>query len=204
MAAYKALIFDLGKVIFDLSFDRVFQFWANASGNNFDTIKNKFEFDELFEQFERNTIRAADFRAVISQRLGLELMNADFDKGWCDLYLDVYEGIDHMLTKLKNNYRLVALTNTNIIHNNTWRSKYAGTLKHFEQIYSSHEMGTRKPEKQAYETVLNYLQCNPAEAIFLDDNPDNTDGAKKLGIATILVTSTEQMKNDLRKYNIRW
>lgn len=199
MTEFKALIFDLGKVVFDLSFDRVFQSWATSSSEQFEEIKSKFQFDQLFDKFEKNEVSAEEFRTSISKRLNLKLNDTDFDNGWCDLYLDIYEDIDNLLTELKYNYKLVALTNTNIIHNKIWRVKYADILRHFEKIFSSHEIQTRKPESKSYQIVLDYLKCKPTETLFLDDNSDNIRGAEKLGIKTILVTSTEQMKHDLQK-----
>ena len=197
MSKFKAIIFDLGKVVFDLSFDRVFDAWANSSGKKFDEIKDKFVFDELFDKFERNEISPEQFRTAVSQRLGIRLSDKDFDKGWCNLYLDICDDIDSLLISLKRNFRLVALTNTNAIHNKVWLVKYADTLQHFERIFSSNEIGTRKPEKRSFRIVLDYLKCKPAETIFLDDNADNTKGAEELGIATILVTSQAKMREGL-------
>ncbi len=202
MTPYKAIIFDLGKVVFDLSFDLVFQYWATASGKPLEEIKSKFLFDELFDQMERNEMTEAYFRITVSQRLGINITDQEFDKGWCNLYLDVYPELDNLLKNLKKNYRIIALTNTNIIHNRVWRIKYAEILLNFEKIFSSHEMETRKPEANAYQMVLDYLQCNAEETIFLDDNPDNIIGAKNLNIEAILVTSVTQMMNDLTKYGL--
>jgi hypothetical protein len=56
VATFQSAIFDLGKVVFDLSFDRVFQSWATSSGRPFDEIRSRFVFDELFDTFERNEI----------------------------------------------------------------------------------------------------------------------------------------------------
>ena len=78
---YNAIIFDLGKVVFDLSFDRTFKFWATASGRQFDDIKSKFRFDELSDEFERGDISASQFRAEVSQRLDIRLSDEDFDTG---------------------------------------------------------------------------------------------------------------------------
>jgi len=202
MSEFKALIFDLGKVVFDLSFDRVFKAWATSSNRQFEEIKSKFQFDQLFDKFEKNEVSAVEFRATISKRLNLNLTDKDFDNCWCDLYLDIYDDIDNLLTELKSKYKLVALTNTNIIHNKIWRVKYADTLRQFEKIFASHEIETRKPEKKSYEIVLDYLKCKPTETILLDDNLDNIQGAEKLGIAIIFVTSTEQMRKDLQKYGV--
>lgn len=197
MATFQSVVFDLGKVVFDLSFDRTFKSWATSSGKQFDYIKSKFVFDELSDKFERNEISPEQFRMRVSQRLDIKLSDGDFDRGWCDLYLDIYNDIDNLLISLKRNYKLVALTNTNAIHNKVWRVKYTDTLRHFEKIFSSHEIGTRKPEEKSFKIVLDYLPCNPAEIIFLDNNDDNIKGANELGIATILVTSQVQMREEL-------
>jgi len=199
METYEALIFDLGKVVFDLSFDKVFQFWALASGQQADAIKGRFQFDELFDEFERGEVSNKEFRAEISRRLGLKLTDKVFDEGWCSLYLNTYEGINKLLGSLKKQYRLVALTNTNSIHEQVWKTKYRESLGYFDRIFCSHELKTRKPEKQAYQSVLDYLGLKPQRTIFLDDSYPNIEGAAQLGIKTILVESQQQMHVDLRK-----
>jgi putative hydrolase of the HAD superfamily len=198
-AAYEALIFDLGKVVFDLSFDRVFQSWASASGQEAEVLKRRFQFDELFDEFERGEISNEDFRIEISRRLGFHLNNKAFDEGWCALYLDPYDGINELLSNLKQQYRLVALTNTNRIHERVWEVRYRASLSHFEKVFSSHELKTRKPEKQAYQSVLDYLCVAPSRTIFLDDSQANIEAAAQLGIKAILVKSQEQMLADLRE-----
>jgi putative hydrolase of the HAD superfamily len=202
MTTYKAIIFDLGKVVFDLSFDRIFQYWSDASGKPFDDIKSKFKFNYIFDQFEKDEISATRFRNHLSKRLDIKLSDYEFDKGWCDLYLDTYIGINDFLESFKQNYKLVALTNTNIIHSRIWKVKYAGTLKYFERIFCSHEMGERKPDSKAFQIVLDYLQFAPQQTVFLDDNIENIKGAEALGIKSILATSFEQMKGELQKVGI--
>ena len=198
MTTCKAVIFDLGKVVFDLSFDKVFQFWACAAAKPFAEIKSGFQFDSVFDEFEKDEITPTAFRAEISSRLGLTLSDQAFDEGWCDLYLDTYYGIDPLLVNLKQKYQLVALTNTNVIHSKVWNIKYTDTLRHFQKIFSSYELKERKPDAKAYQIVLDYLQVESQHVVFLDDNIDNINGAKKLGIKTILVTSIEQMTAELQ------
>jgi FMN phosphatase YigB (HAD superfamily) len=98
---YKALIFDLGKVVFDLSFTRVFQAWAKASNRQADKLEAAFRFDELFDQFEKAAITPPHFRAALSTRLGLTLTDAEFDADWCEVYLATYPGIDALLAQLQ-------------------------------------------------------------------------------------------------------
>jgi FMN phosphatase YigB (HAD superfamily) len=161
MTSYKALIFDLGKVVFDLSFDQVFQSWAVASSRQADELQAKFEFDEVFDQFEKAAITPQAFRVAVSQKLNLTLSDHAFDAGWCALYLETYPGIDRLLAQLSQQYQLVALTNTNRIHSLVWKKKYASTLRYFQQVFSSHELQARKPEAPAYQHVLDYFGYLP-------------------------------------------
>ena len=39
--------------------------------------------------------------------------------------------------------------------------KYADVLKHFEKIFSSHELKNRKPEGKTFQIVLDYLHLKP-------------------------------------------
>ena len=202
MTKTKAIIFDLGKVVFDLSFDRIFQSWSDSSGKSFEEIRSNFEFDSYFDWLEKNEISNEQFRLHVSRKLKMNITNEDFDKGWCNLYLDVYPGVEEMLINLKSRYRLIALTNTNAIHAPIWKEKYKEVLVHFEKIFSSHELIARKPESKIFEIALDYLQLNAEQTLFLDDNLININGAKSIGISTLLVSSFEQMKDDLMKMQI--
>lgn len=197
MTDTKAIIFDLGKVIFDVSFDKAFELWAKNSNRQLDEIKSIFRFDYLYEKFERDEITSSEFRKSLLQRLDISLSDKLFDDGWCNIYLDIFPEIDNLLVKLKQNYRIVALTNTNKIHETVWKVKYNTTLQHFEKVFTSSDIKTRKPEEQSFQIVLDYLQLQPHETILIDDNEDNTKGADRLGIKSILVSSTKQMINDL-------
>ena len=193
----KAIIFDLGKVIFDISFDLVFDFWAERSGTNSIDLKNRFLFYVATDDFERGDISVEEFRAKVKHRLNMSLEDIQFDKGWNNLYLDVYPGIDELLQDLQKDYKVVALSNTNLIHKWDWAIRYKETLKYFEKVFSSHEIRSRKPEEKAFRTVLEYLDVKPTEAIFLDDNLENISGARSLGIETIHVTSPDLLRDEL-------
>ena len=46
-------------------------------------------------------------------------------------------------------------------------------------------MGYRKPEKEAYQLILDNHGLNPAETVFIDDTLPNIEGAKAVGLQTI-------------------
>ena len=199
MQTYKAIIFDLGKVIFDLSFEQTFEHWAKTSKKPIKDIRARYMFDETYENFERGDISEEQFRSETKEKLGLTMSDVQFDEGWNNLYKPVYEGIETYLKELKTKFKIVALTNTNVIHHRVWSEKYESTLSLFEEVFCSHLLKCRKPEKEAYQHVLNRINSSSNEVIFLDDNLDNIEGAKKIGIKAILVENQEKMRHDLER-----
>jgi glucose-1-phosphatase len=200
----KALIFDLGGVVFDCSFDKAFESWSIVMGRETDEIKRLFKFSDSFEKFERNDITPQQFINNISRQLNYKFDEAAFEKGWNAIYMDNICNIGDILAELKKHYRLVALTNTNQIHAKVWVKKYSSTLQHFEKVFSSHEIRARKPEAKAFQIVLDYLNLSPKQAVFLDDKEEYIDGAKQMGINTILVVSYNQMIQNLKNFGIRY
>jgi epoxide hydrolase-like predicted phosphatase len=199
----KALIFDLGGVVIDCSFDKTFDNWATVTGRYPDEIKGLFKFSDSFEKFERNDITTLEFIDSVSQQLNYKFDYSTFEKGWNAIFINTISDIDNLLIALKKHYRLVALTNTNTVHAKVWTKKYAGTLRHFEKIFCSHEIRTSKPETKAFQMVLDYLNLSPKETIFLDDKEEYIKGAIQLGINTILVVSYNQMLRGLEKFGVR-
>lgn len=198
----KGIIFDLGGVVFNYSFDSAFKIWGQEIGTPHETIKSNFKFTDDFEKFERNDISSRQFNEALSKQLNSGLSETAFEKGWNSIYQDIIPNIENLLIRLKQNYRLVALTNTNITHAKVWPNKYQDVLSHFEKIFTSYDMRSRKPESKAFKTVLKYLEIKPHQAIFLDDNEEYIHGAKQLGLKTIWVKSYGQMINELKDFKI--
>jgi epoxide hydrolase-like predicted phosphatase len=67
-----------------------------------------------------------------------------------------------------------------------------GFEKLFDVILYSHEIGFAKPDPKAYALLCDRLRVAPDELVFLDDDPDNVEAARKLGIHAILHQETRQ------------
>ncbi|KPL14550.1 hypothetical protein AMJ74_03170 [candidate division WOR_3 bacterium SM1_77] len=203
MKKYCAMIFDCGGVIFHFSSDRIFKHWALVSGKDAIELKKKFDFGETYQKFERGEISPSVFRKKTMNKLEFKISDEEFDNGWNSMYMELVPGIVGLLRELRSTYRLVALTNTNAIHAERWPILFSSVLEYFEKVFSSHVIGARKPEKRAYETVLNYLGVNPQSTIFFDDNPEFVRAAETMDISSVRVTSFKQMANEMRERGVR-
>jgi epoxide hydrolase-like predicted phosphatase len=55
----------------------------------------------------------------------------------------------------------------------------------FDELVISAEVGLMKPDARIYRLALEKIRIQPAEAVFLDDQPVNVEGARALGMHAI-------------------
>jgi len=72
----------------------------------------------------------------------------------------------------------------------------------FDPVLLSYEIGYEKPQKEAYAVLLDKLQLSPSEVVFIDDQIDNVNAAKSIGIDAIHFISPCRLVEDLGKRNI--
>lgn len=60
--------------------------------------------------------------------------------------------------------------------------------------------GYAKPEKECYKILLDKYKLIPSECIFIDDNLQNIEAARTLGIQSIQFTDFESLKNDISNF----
>ncbi len=194
----RAIVFDLGNVIFDCSIDPAVRYWSGITRKPPAVLNDLLDLDhEVHHRFERGEIPEEEFRMFISESIQHALSQEDFRLGWNSIYAGIRPGIGELLDRLKLSYRIVGLTNTNKTHAAVWTVKCAEVLRKFEVVSSSHELGFRKPESGAYRACLDYLQIPPPEVVFLDDKLENVMAAKRLGMEGLLVTTFERMESEL-------
>ena len=62
----------------------------------------------------------------------------------------------------------------------------------FQYSMFSYEVRLKKPDPEIYKRILSFMQVRPEEAIFVDDMPENIEGANSIGMHGIRFVSTDQ------------
>jgi len=68
----------------------------------------------------------------------------------------------------------------------------------FDEIVISAEVGLVKPDARIYEHILERMNIQPEEAVFVDDFPENVAGAQAVGIQAIHFQNPTQAMQELR------
>ena len=195
MQHIKNIIFDYGNVIFDIDFKLAqtsFQKLGITDIENFFAHKGH---NTLFDDFETGAISPAEFRSGIRKAANnAQLSDADIDAAWNSLLIGTIQENHDLLLKVKSKYRTFLLSNNNEIHYD-WIINYLQTTfklnnydDYFEKAYFSQHMKLRKPNANIFEQVLKENNLDPAETLFIDDSPQHIEGAKQVGLNTLLMT----------------
>ena len=103
--------------------------------------------------------------------------------------------------KENSNHRLYALTNWSA-ESFPWALDNFDFLHWFEGIVVSGVEKTRKPFPDFYQILFDRYAINPTTAVFIDDNLKNIVGAKAVGLNAIRFQSADQLREELKAYNI--
>lgn len=68
----------------------------------------------------------------------------------------------------------------------------------FDHLVFSCDVRRVKPEPEIYQHCLSLLRLSPKEVLFLDDKPENVEGASNLGIPSLLFDSPENAFAQIR------
>jgi putative hydrolase of the HAD superfamily len=102
---------------------------------------------------------------------------------------------------LASRYLMVTINNESR-ELNEYRIRHFGLAQIFDLFITSCYVGLRKPDVPIYRLALDLLQKSPDECYFIDDRPENIQGAKQAGLHAVLMRDVAQLKKDLQLLGI--
>jgi putative hydrolase of the HAD superfamily len=191
MNGIKHIIFDLGGVILNINYQLTYKAFEELGVKDFTGLYNQFSATSLFDDLETGKIGSEDFLKEMEQHTPPGTTHQQMIDAWNAMLLDFPLRRLQILQQLRQHYDLYLLSNTNAIHFQAFNkilqeSRGIPSLtSFFDKAYYSHLIELRKPEKEAYQLVLDENGLNPSETLFIDDTLPNIEGAQALGIQTI-------------------
>ena len=197
----QTIAFDFGRVIAHFDHGRTLSKLVSYTDMPAEEMFARIYCGELEDQFESGRISAEEFlrhfRSVC--RLGCDveiLAEAVADIFWPN------EPVCGLIPRLRPRYRLVLASNTNPIHAAKFVPQLADTLRHFDALVLSHEIGARKPGRKFFEHLLRVAEKPADRCVFIDDLPENVAGARACGLHGIVYTEVASLRTSLGQLGI--
>jgi putative hydrolase of the HAD superfamily len=199
---YKAVIFDLGKVLVYFDFRRGYEALEGLCPYPAAAIPKRLATTDLVERFETGLVEPRDFFEQLSRILELRMDYERFCAIWNRIFTEALIP-EAMLEGLAARYRLLLLSNTNAIHFDSIRRNYP-LLRHFHSLVLSYEVKAMKPREEIYRRAIEEAGCRAEECFYTDDIAAYVEAARRLGIDAVQFASAEQIQREMRSRGIRW
>ncbi len=196
----KAIMFDMGNVLLFFNAKVASRAFAETVGIPEEKVWEYFFISPLEKSYTKGKISTQEFFEQASEYFENKIDLPTFARLWNDIFTENID-MEPLVKKLKKNYPLYLISNTNELHYEFIRKKF-GILKHFTKCFPSHEVGHRKPDPAMFEHVLKEIKLKPEETVFIDDMPEFVASAEKLGIHGVLFQTTSDLEKRLQKLGV--
>ena len=208
MSEIKNIIFDLGGVIINLDTAKTISAFNKLSKLPFEAIYTQLQQSTVFDLFDKGLITERDFFEELKKVTQSTASENELKQAWNAMLLDFPLHRLELLKKLKPQYRLFLLSNTNETHVTEFEKTlfetqhYKNLEPFFEKVYYSCRMQMRKPDIEIFDFVLAENGLNASETVFIDDTPQHVQGALKTGIKAYLLPKEKEVEELLKELNL--
>ena len=139
------------------------------------------KFNELKEAFENI---CKEF-SIEPKKEKIEELIGIWNKSW--LLAQPYQELEEVLTKLKEKYQIILVSNTDCFSVNKVLEKFA-LEKFFDKTYFSYELGLIKTDKSFFEQVIKDLGLTVNDCVMVGDSvQSDIMAAKNIGMKAVLI-----------------
>jgi HAD superfamily hydrolase (TIGR01509 family) len=177
--AIEVVLFDLGGVLVDIG--GIGDLGAFAGESSEDELWRRWLACPWVRRFERGHCDADSFSHGMVDSWSMSIEPEVFLEAFASWPRGLLPGARELVRSISTTSRVGCLSNTNAIHADRHWTEF-GIADLFEERFLSHEMGLVKPDRAAFEYVVEALECPAERILFLDDNQINVDGARAAGL----------------------
>jgi putative hydrolase of the HAD superfamily len=194
----KNVIFDLGGVLIDWNPDRILQGYYPDEDSRA-VIKTALFQHPDWLLLDRGTLQEDELRRRAAQRTGrtetelaglLDAVRASMDAK--------AESVALLRKLAARGVPLYCLSNISADMFSYLRRRHS-FWNLFRGIVISGELQMMKPERGIFEFLLNRYELHAHHTVFVDDNPPNVEGARALGIHSVLFKDAAQCERELEQ-----
>ena len=189
----RAIVFDVGRVLVDFTYDDCFRFLAEY-GAVFPDV-NAFAEKTNLSAYERGRLSSDAYLENVRRLLSRPVDRSVLIRQW----VRIFEPIPEMMALARGlaaDYAVYVLSNTSALHWEYLLSKY-----HLGRIgkggMASFEVGALKPEPAIFRAAERRFGLIPEKTVFVDDIFENVAGATACGWRGIHHVSVEATKRAL-------
>ncbi|MFH0825821.1 MAG: HAD family phosphatase [Pseudomonadota bacterium] len=196
------IVFDLGQVIAPFDRRRAYirllpllpERWAEMVKRDLSSFESMLAAPAI--ALESGKMEFEEFSGIVQGILGINLSLDQFLNIWCDLF-QMDEDVVGLGTRLSAHYGTWLASNTSKVHYDWIVGRFPRVL-FFQAAALSFELGVMKPSRIFFRKAVDMFGIDPGRSVFIDDIPENVEGAVAVGMHGILFTGCHSLVEELR------
>ncbi len=197
----KSVVFDIGNVIFYWNPEPVLKEFFQNTDMDYFTLRNG-PFREYWLDLDRGKVTEETIVQAISEETGVsaEQCRTLMDRLRHALILnrDTLQLIHRLKSK---KIQLTCLSNISYSFWNYLKDHYS-LWSLFDDLIISAEVHLIKPDPAIFHLLIQRLDVNADDIVFIDDRPENVESAASTGINTIQFVNTRQCSSELKTFGV--
>jgi FMN phosphatase YigB (HAD superfamily) len=189
------IVLDVGGVLVNFDLRGLFATLSKKRGEKV-TAPSLASIDRLFLPVQTGEMSLDDIIPEINGSLGVSIGPDEWRDLLCSIFTGEVPGMKEMLRDLRNDFFLVALTNTIEVHW-TFLLKTYEILELFDGYIVSYIEGIAKPDPAIYQMVVDRYCDGRLPCFHTDDTPEYVEGARQMGWRSEVFGSPSQFKNEV-------
>lgn len=205
MTSIEFIYFDLGNVLLSFCHERMCSQMAQVAGVDAERVRSLLFDSDSQRRFETGELNRDAYFDYFCEGVGRRVDRAALELAASDIF-DVRPTMTPLLAALEaSGVRMAILSNTNETH---WRFLAAGPFAEvvpgpFEFAVLSFEERSMKPNSKIFEAAIRRAGAPPERIFFMDDRPENVEGARRVGIDAVQFVDERQLAADLESRGVR-
>jgi HAD superfamily hydrolase (TIGR01509 family) len=195
----KVFIFDVGNTLIRLDYETALAGICRLATVERDRLIELMEWGGGYHDLERGAVSFEDFHDFLRVRAGYQGGIAKFRESWCQILAAPVEGIEDLLDRVRRDYRVAFLSNSNEVHADLMRRRFSILFGKQEPVIFSHRHGVLKPDPAIFRLACELLEIEPGEAVFIDDLFENVKAARQFGMRAYQFTGVVELTRDLER-----
>lgn len=195
----KVFIFDIGNTLIRLDYETALAGICRLATVERDRLIELMEWGGGYHDLERGAVSFEEFHDFLRVRAGYQGGVEKFRESWCQILAAPVEGIEDLLARVRRDYRVAFLSNSNEVHADLMRRRYSILFGREERVIFSHQHGVLKPDPAIFRLACQLLDVEPAESVFIDDLFENVKAARQFGMRAYQFTGVVELTRDLEQ-----
>jgi FMN phosphatase YigB (HAD superfamily) len=197
------IYFDLGKVLLNFSFDRMWRQIGEVAGIESPRVQAALAAG-LQNDYETGNLDSRGFYEGFCRETGTCPAYDAFFRGFNGIFTPITSMLPVVAQLYQAGYRLGILSNTCEGHWNYCLRRYVMLQELFSVHALSYEIGAMKPSAAIFCRAAEMAACRPDEIFYADDIAGHVAGARSAGIDAVVYESTTELVNELRSRGVEF